>query len=113
MKKGRALVIVAAYLVAAACGTVNDGESTVVRSATDVPERFVIGSFAGATPEPTDDGACRNPLIDPRDGTRLLLVRSSHGRGDYESPPGRYGTRAQELLRVDCATGTAIGIVRR
>lgn len=81
-----------------------------LRSAEDAPTSFV-----------TEDGAlpargCRNPLIDPRDRTRLRLVRSARvgagELGDYEVPAGRYGVAPGELLRIDCATGEPLGIVR-
>lgn len=52
-------------------------------------------------------------MIDPRDGTELRLVRSQAGRGDYAVPTGRYDVAAGELLRLDCRTGEAIGIVER
>jgi hypothetical protein len=56
--------------------------------------------------------ACAGVLVDPTDGTRLRLVRSQSGtRGDYEVPGGRFGVQANELLRVDCRTNRAIGIV--
>ena len=56
---------------------------------------------------------CRSPLVDPRDGTRLKLVRSMGGRGDYEPEERRYGLSADELLRVDCASGRPVGAVPR
>ena len=100
-------------LAAAGCahGAASLPGDASARPATGVPERFVTGDpppAAGAEP------ACRNPLLDPRDGTRLVLVRSTAGtRGDYEVPAGRYGVAPGELLRVDCTTGNAVGIVRR
>jgi hypothetical protein len=51
-------------------------------------------------------------MIDPRDHTRLTLIRSAGGVGDYEAPPGRYGVQEGELLRLECATGRVIGIVK-
>jgi hypothetical protein len=59
------------------------------------------------------DENCYNPLIDPRDQTRLQLIRSEGGHGDYAVPPGRYGVEPAFLLRVNCSTGVAIGIVKR
>jgi hypothetical protein len=83
-----------------------------MRQAQDTPARFTTAD--GTLPLP-DDG-CRVTIIDPRDQTSLRLARSaqfgmSH-RGDYEVPVSRYGVQQGELLRVDCATGEAIGIVR-
>ncbi len=68
------------------------------------------------------NGLCRNPIKDPRDDSTLRLVRSTYQpaegsrlaagyRGDYRVSPGQYGVRPGELLRVDCITGRAIGIV--
>jgi hypothetical protein len=52
-------------------------------------------------------------MVDPRDGTTLKLIRSKDGRGDYEVPPGRYGVGEGKLLRLDCATGRIVAIVKR
>lgn len=81
----------------------------------DLPDHFVVGQHDGPeTTEPTPGGACRNPMVDPRDGTRLILFESSSdGRGLYEVPPGRYGVGEGRLLQIDCGTGRALGIVRR
>jgi hypothetical protein len=81
-----------------------------LRAAEDTPPAFV-----------TEDGeaavqTCRSPMIDPRDQTRLRLVRSAvvggAQRGDYEVPEGKYGVRAGELLRLDCESGESLGIVQ-
>ena len=63
--------------------------------------------------EPQPGDTCRNLLVDPRDETRLTLIRSANGRGDYEPEPPRYGLKEGQLLRVDCATGRAVGVVKR
>ena len=89
------------------------------RAANDVPEHFMVGSIAPGGPlsEPVRDGACRNPMVDPRDGTRLTLVQSQDGPagqvGDYQVTAGRYGVASGELLRIDCGTGRAVGVVPR
>jgi hypothetical protein len=109
----RAAFGLAAALALAACahGGASLLDDAAARPATDLPERFASDAL---TPAAGAEPACRNPLLDPRDGTRLVLVRSTAGtRGDYEAPAGRYGVGPGELLRVDCATGAAIGIVRR
>ncbi len=99
--------------VSAGCSSTN-AETNTVRLAIDVPGHFVIGEHDGpAIAEPIGSAECRNPMVDPRDGTRIVLVRSSGGEGDYEAPPGRYGVSKGEVLRLDCATGETIGIVRR
>jgi hypothetical protein len=76
-----------------------------LRAPIDPPDNFT-------TPDPSG-AACRSPMTDPRDGTTLRLVWSSGGLGEYEVPKGRYGVGADEVLRVDCASGKAIGIVKR
>ena len=81
-------------------------------AAVDVPDHFMVSTAHGPV-EPKPDEGCRNPLLDPRDATLLILVRSAEGQGDYEAPPPRYGLRERELLRVECATGRALGIVPR
>lgn len=81
--------------------------STALRPATGTPPRFVRADGA------TSGIACDNPMVDPRDHTRLRLDRSAGGQGDYAvSTVGQYGVRAGERLRLDCATGRPLGIVR-
>lgn len=42
------------------------------RAPSDTPDHFVVGVPNGsATSEPTPGEGCRNPMVDPRDGTRL------------------------------------------
>jgi hypothetical protein len=83
---------------------------TSARTAADTPAAFGFDIPSG---ERAGSGTCRNPAIDPRDGTRLVLARSSEGRGDYVVAAGRYGVRANEYLRLDCRTGATVGVVRR
>ena len=89
------------------------------RPATGTPDRFLVGTIqlGGALTEPQPNGGCRNPMVDPRDGTRLTLVQSQSGDngqfGDYAVPEGRYGARVGELLRVDCNSGRVVGFVPR
>jgi hypothetical protein len=104
-----------AFLVLALLGCAssrNDLSGPVVGVALDVPDHFKVArSGLGKSEEPGADGVCRNPMVDPRDGTQLLLRRSSGGRGDYWVESQKYGVTSAQLLRVDCATGKAIGIV--
>ncbi len=88
-------------------------ESAPARTARDVPDRFVTADMpAGATASDTLPGSgCRNPLVDPRDGTRLTLMASTARVGDYDVPVGRYGVGARERLRVECNTGRIVGVV--
>ena len=82
------------------------------RQAVDVPAAFSISPAEAVAPPRETRGACRNPMYDPRDGTRLVLEAALEGRvGDYSVPAGRYGVRERELLRLDCGTGRPIGVV--
>ena len=76
------------------------------RPAVDAPTAFTFSV-------PASGDACRSPAVDPRDGARLVLVRSSGGRGDYDVPAGRYGVGSREYLRLECVTGGVIGVVPR
>lgn len=113
-----ALALLAAAALAAACSSLPDVKKLMpgakkmppdssARAASDVPDAFQ--SPAGLSPE----GECRNPMHDSRDGAAVRLFRSADGRGDYEVPEGRYGVAKGELLRIDCRTGSVIGIVER
>jgi hypothetical protein len=66
------------------------------------------GAGAGAA-----EGTCLSPVRDPRTGAELRFVRSAPGLGDYAVPEGAYGARRAELLRIDCRTWQAVGLVAR
>jgi hypothetical protein len=102
----------AALLIAGCSSTVPTGRKEQMRDAIDVPTHFLVLTPSGAAVEPVP-GSCKNPLIDPRDQTRIILVRSAEGRGYYRVPQGRYGVGSRELLLVECGTGRAMGIVNR
>jgi hypothetical protein len=106
----RHLLFLAFALAGCATGRIpSDAEAT---PAVDAPDRFLVGSFTDAsTREPAAGEGCRSPMVDPRDGTRLILVRSDAGRGDYEVAGDRYGVTSGSLLRLDCATGAVVGVV--
>ena|SRR5687767_1098077 len=114
-RRATAVARLALLVSAGACATGRSGDfppDAQARAAVDVPAQFTLA----APPEAVQGGdavPCANPAVDPRDGTRLVLVRSRSGRGDYEAPAGKYGVGAAELLRLDCATGRAIGVVAR
>lgn len=99
-------------LVAAACATTStfSAEPRDLRPARDTPITFVTVDGVSGVPD-----WCANPLIDPRDQTRLRLVRSgavgSVQQGDYAVEGGQYGVGPGELLRIECSTGQTIGIV--
>ena len=115
---------VLALLLLASTGCVTLGGSTYPvdapsRPATNTPDRFMVGTIheGGDLVEPQAGGGCRNPMVDPRDGTRLTLVQSQRGAtdeiGDYSVPNARYGARDGELLRLNCGTGRALGFIPR
>lgn len=113
----RVLLIAALPAVSPGCAAWLDGstypEDAPARAAEDTPARFVSEDLPpGATPNDALPGSgCRNPLIDPRDGTRLIMLNSQHTVGDYEVPAGRYGVREGEALRIQCRTGRVVGVV--
>ncbi len=83
----------------------------------DVPDHFmVVRSGLGKAGEPKPGEGCRNPMVDPRDKTMLTLRRSAGGKGDYWTESDlvgsqKYGVTTRQYLRIDCATGKALGIV--
>jgi hypothetical protein len=109
----RSAHLAAAALLCAAAGCATFGTSgsfppdDTARPATELPEAFTPPAGGG------DAGVCRSPLTDPRTGAELRFVRTQGERGDYEVPVGRYGAREGELLRIDCRTWRAVGLVRR
>ncbi|CAN5820431.1 hypothetical protein BH23GEM9_BH23GEM9_15830 [soil metagenome] len=104
-----AICIVLAISACAMTREPNGATDAILRQPEDAPARFTTQD--GVLPE---DG-CRVNIVDPRDQLSLRLSRSAqYGmsyHGDYEVPDGRYGVRPGELLRVDCSTGSVIGIV--
>jgi len=102
----RVQAVLAAFLLLAGCGSTRYPSDMEMRPASGTPDLFRFEL-------PLDPELCRSPAIDPRDGARFILYRAQGGRGDYEVPEGRYGARADEVLRISCATGRAIGFVPR
>lgn len=98
-------------LALSACASTDWPEHATSQVMSDTPDHFLAidpatgKTFALSGPE------CRNPLVDPRDGTRLTLIQSLGGVGDYRVLPSRYGVSDSSLLRVRCSDGQAIGIV--
>ena len=111
------LAVLALALVGCASSSRNDMSGPVVGVPLDLPDHFKVArSGIGKSEEPKADGVCRNPMVDPRDHGELTLRRSAGGKGDYWPEGGirgarTYGLTSQQLLRIDCATGKAIGIV--
>ncbi|WP_029036166.1 hypothetical protein [Salinimicrobium xinjiangense] len=92
------------------------GSSNVQRSMTPVLRPAVDAPLMFETPEgiSVKENTCNSPLIDPRDDSRIIMITSfNEGVADYEVPEGKYGVEDRELLRVNCATGEVVGIVRR
>lgn len=102
-------IVIFASVSLAACASTSwpiEANSSVI---SDTPDHFlVIEGDTGATSEPSGP-ACRNPMTDPRDGTRLALVRSSGGFGDYQPDRRRYGLADNQLLRINCSNGRPVG----
>ncbi len=119
----RRLFAAAALFALAACasGKGNDMSGPVVGVPLDTPDHFMVaGSGIGKSVEPKPGEGCRNPMVDPRDKTLLELRRSANGIGDYRVMAGqdagmasgsKYGMSSRDLLRIDCATGKAVGLV--
>jgi len=90
----------------------------IVAEAKDLPDHFmVVASGLAQRSDPKPGDVCRNPMVDPRDGTTLNLIRSKDGTGDYQvmnrdyELKSQYGVDSQHVLRLDCSTGKALGIV--
>jgi hypothetical protein len=98
-------------LALAACNTTLNYPTAVLRPAHDAPERFVRADSSAISGTP-GAAACTSPIVDPRTGARLTMVRSNQGNGDYAVTGASYGVGNGELLRVDCANGQPLGIVR-
>ena len=106
--------LAAALLAAGGCASAKKNEMSgpVVGVPLDLPDHFkVAASGIGKSEEPQKDGNCRNPMVDPRDKALLELRRSANGIGDYWIQSQKYGLGPRQLLRIDCGTGKAIGIV--
>lgn len=119
LRAAGALGAVAALIVLASCASGhNSMAGPVVAEAKDLPDHFmVVASGFNQRNEPKPGEGCRNPMADPRDGTALTLVRSEGGTGDYQvlsrdyELKTQYGVDSRHLLRLDCGTGKALGIV--
>jgi hypothetical protein len=113
MHKTYAGLAAALLLALAGCASgKSDMSGPIVGAPLDLPDHFVVAlSGISKYAEPKADEGCRNPMIDPRDRTELQLRRSAGGKGDYWVQSQKYGLTSSQLLRVDCATGKAIGIV--
>jgi hypothetical protein len=106
----------AAALVACASSSMT---GNIVAQATDLPDHFMVTETGLSKMEDPKAGqGCKNPMSDPRKGTILNLMRSKGEVGDYQllgeddfQIQVRYGVNSMQYLRIDCATGKALGIV--
>ena len=104
-------IAVLATLPLAACVSTSWPTAANSSAISDTPDHFLVVEIAtGTTSEPSGP-ACRSPMTDPRDGTRLTLIRSNAGFGDYQLDTPRYGLVANQLLRINCSNGRPVGAV--
>jgi hypothetical protein len=115
---GAAVSLGAAAALAACASGRGSMAGGIVAEAKDLPDHFMVAvSGLSQREEPRAGQGCRNPIVDPRNGIELNLMRSKDGIGDYQvlgeqySLGSRYGVDPRHYLRVDCATGKALGIV--
>lgn len=107
MRRIFSLLITALVLSGCSSSSNSFTSEEVIRKAVDVPVSF-------QNPEMDEDNkVCRSPLTDPRTGEQITFLRASWPFADFEVPSGRYGVNSGELLRVNCKTGEAVGIVKR
>lgn len=101
----------------AACSIGGSGNMSAVASPAPVtaPTRFLpLDATKLVTPADTTAGdACLSPMVDPAKNIQIILIRSESGLGDYLAPSGSYGIPDGRLLRIDCNTGSVVGLVRR
>ncbi len=110
----RTAMILVAPLLLVACASSDFGLDQNARLPEDAPNRFMVGEInEETTREATPGEGCRSPMVDPRNGTRLQLIRSSRDQGDYSVPNGKYGANEGELLRLNCESGEVVGFVVR
>lgn len=120
--------VAAALLALPGCATGrNDMSRPIVGAPVDMPDHFmVVMSGVASVEEPKPGEGCKSPMADPRGKTvktMLTLRRSADGKGDYMVETmgdeslgidGKvYGLTSRQLLRIDCATGKALGIVQQ
>ena len=108
MKSALAASLIATLM--ASCASTSWPASADPAVMSDTPDYFlVLDRATGARSEPSG-AACRSPLVDPRDGTTLTLIRSIPGIGDYRPDTPRYGLGTKQLLRIDCSNGRPVGV---
>jgi hypothetical protein len=115
---GATSALVALVALAGCASSRSSMAGPVVAEAKNLPDHFMVAVTGLAQrEEPKPGEGCRNPMVDPRNGTALNLMRSKNGTGDYQvlgqqyELDSIYGVDSRHLLRIDCATGKALGIV--
>lgn len=110
-----ALPVISCVLSACAGGPLSWPGPEAVQSRAGLPERVepVPADLRLAPADTIAGDGCRNPLLDPAGGTRLRLLRSMGGEGDYEAPAGSYGLTEDQVIRIRCNTGLVLGTVHR
>jgi hypothetical protein len=115
---GATSALVALVALAGCASSRSSMAGPVVAEAKNLPDHFMVAVTGLAQrEEPKPGEGCRNPMVDPRNGTALNLMRSKNGTGDYQvlgqqyELDSTYGVDSRHLLRIDCATGKALGIV--
>jgi hypothetical protein len=103
------LILALSSVLLVSCASGSRPTAADPSSISDTPDRFLVLDVATGTRSEPSGPACRSPLVDPRDGTRLILVRSSSGFGDYRPETPRYGLADNQLLRIDCDSGGPVG----
>ncbi len=108
MKTKILTTILACMLMSCATMTTPDSDN-IIRQPIDAPSNFTLANGMDF-----EENTCNSPMLDPEDGTELIMVRSwGNGIGDYEVPDGKYGLGKREFLRVNCETGELIGVVKK
>jgi len=85
----------------------SDFKNRIIRQAETVPKSFLPPEGISL-----DQNSCNSPMLDPVDGTQIIMVTAQGGKGNYRVPQGKYGVQKGELLRLNCATGEVLGIVK-
>ena len=98
--------IIMASILLTGCGVSQNPYTSAVRPARDAPDQF------NPAPSMVLDDSCKSPMIDPRDGTELIMVSSQNGVGLYQVAEMKYGLSKGECLKLNCSTGKVLGIVK-
>jgi hypothetical protein len=107
-------------VIGGGCGAQRQWDE-VPRPLPNLPAQFVADTSGGYPANRAAGAGCLVHLVDPASGARLRLVSSTqinrpssgHGYiGHYSvTPQGSFGLRPGQGLRIDCDTGTPIGMV--